>query len=107
LRVSVAKKNNNEETAMLSWAVTILVPGLIAALFGYTGLAGNAGASADIARIIFIASVLSFVVLTAAATIQAVVRFARDASTGRLAHRDSLWFIEPARPSRRSYARPA
>jgi len=45
---------------MMSWAVTFLIIGLIAALFGFTGLAGTA---VNIAWILFVVSLILFVVL--------------------------------------------
>lgn len=45
---------------MLRWAVIFLVIGLIAALFGFTGIAG---ASIEIARTLFFIFMVVFVVL--------------------------------------------
>lgn len=44
---------------MLSWAVTFLVIGLIAALFGFTGIAGTA---THIAWILFVVGVILAIV---------------------------------------------
>lgn len=44
---------------MLSWAVTFLVIGLIAALFGFTGIAGTA---TNIAWILFVVGVILAIV---------------------------------------------
>lgn len=47
---------------MLSWAVTFLVIGLIAALFGFTGIAGTA---THIAWILFVVGVILAIVFAA------------------------------------------
>jgi uncharacterized membrane protein YtjA (UPF0391 family) len=44
---------------MLSWALTFLVLGLIAALLGFTGIAG---ASIGIAKILFFVFLIAFVI---------------------------------------------
>ena len=45
---------------MLSWAITFLILGLIAALFGFTGIAG---ASIGIAKILFFIFLVVFAVM--------------------------------------------
>ncbi|HEX5278701.1 MAG TPA: DUF1328 family protein [Micropepsaceae bacterium] len=45
---------------MLGWAITFLVLGLIAALFGFTGIAG---AAIGIAKILFFVFLVIFVVM--------------------------------------------
>ena len=45
---------------MLSWAITFLILGLIAALLGFTGIAG---ASIGIAKILFFVFLVVFVVM--------------------------------------------
>ena len=44
---------------MFGWAVTFLIIGLVAALFGFTGLAGTA---VNIAWILFVVGIILFVV---------------------------------------------
>jgi len=48
-----------EEIIMLGWAVTFLVIGLIAAVFGFTGIAGTA---TNIAWILFVVGLILAVV---------------------------------------------
>ena len=50
----------NGRTPMLHWALVFLVLGLIAALFGFTGIAG---ASIGIAKILFFVFLAIFVVM--------------------------------------------
>lgn len=50
----------NEDFPMLRWALVFLVIGLIAALLGFTNIAG---ASFDIARILFFIFIVVFLVL--------------------------------------------
>jgi len=45
---------------MLGWAITFLILGLIAALFGFTGIAG---AAIGIAKILFFVFLVIFVVM--------------------------------------------
>jgi uncharacterized membrane protein YtjA (UPF0391 family) len=45
---------------MLGWAITFLILGLIAALFGFTGVAG---AAVGIAKILFFVFLVIFVVM--------------------------------------------
>jgi uncharacterized membrane protein YtjA (UPF0391 family) len=45
---------------MLQWALTFLVLGLVAALFGFTGIAGT---SIEIAKILFFVFLVVFVVM--------------------------------------------
>ena len=45
---------------MLGWAITFLILGLIAALFGFTGIAG---AAVGIAKILFFVFLVIFVVM--------------------------------------------
>jgi uncharacterized membrane protein YtjA (UPF0391 family) len=47
------------ENIMLGWAVTFLIVALVAALFGFAGIAAFA---VDIARIIFIVAIILFVI---------------------------------------------
>ena len=47
-------KNIREEKAMLSWAVLFLVIALLAAVFGFTGIAGTAAGMAQILFFIFL-----------------------------------------------------
>ena len=49
-----SEKNIRKEKAMLSWAVLFLVIALLAAVFGFTGLAGTAAGMAQILFFIFL-----------------------------------------------------
>ena len=73
--VSVARMLNQkvetEELNMLSWVVTFLIVALIAGILGFGGVAG---ASIEIAKIIFFVALLLFLV-------SAVVGLARGRST--------------------------
>jgi uncharacterized membrane protein YtjA (UPF0391 family) len=72
--VSVARmlkqKEEKEELIMLSWVVTFLIIALIAGILGFGGVAG---ASIEIAKIIFFVALLLFL-------ISAVVGLARGRS---------------------------
>ena len=48
---------------MLRWALTFLVIGLVAALFGFTGIAGASFAIAKVLALIFAALFLVFLLL--------------------------------------------
>ena len=48
---------------MIRWAITFLVIGLIAALFGFTGIAGASFAIAKIFAFLFLALFLIFLLL--------------------------------------------
>jgi uncharacterized membrane protein YtjA (UPF0391 family) len=61
------RRKNEETEVMLSWVVTFLVIALIAGILGFGGLAG---ASIEIAKIIFFVALILFL-------ISAVVGFAR------------------------------
>lgn len=52
-------KSTMEENVMLGWAVTFLIIGLIAAVFGFTGIAG---AATNIAWILFVVGIVLAVV---------------------------------------------
>lgn len=49
----------NEATTMFSWAVTFLIIAIVAAVFGFTGIAGTA---TNIAWILFVVGLILFVV---------------------------------------------
>lgn len=53
------RKWKREELTMLSWVVTFLVVALIAGILGFGGIAG---ASIEIAKIIFFVAILLFLV---------------------------------------------
>jgi uncharacterized membrane protein YtjA (UPF0391 family) len=53
---------------MLRWALTFLVIGLVAALFGFTGIAGASFAIAKILAFLFLALFLLFLILGMTAT---------------------------------------
>jgi uncharacterized membrane protein YtjA (UPF0391 family) len=53
------QKNGQEDRAMLSWAITFLIIGLIAGILGLTGIAG---AATQIAWILFVVFLILFVV---------------------------------------------
>lgn len=55
------------ECTMLQWALTFLVLGLIAALFGFTGIAGT---SIGIAKILFFVFLAVFAVMLIAGTMR-------------------------------------
>ena len=57
--VDVERKVESEVLAMLSWVVTFLVIALIAGILGFGGIAG---ASVEIAKIIFFVAVVLFLV---------------------------------------------
>ena len=63
----MCKREKAEIFIMLSWVVTFLIIALIAGILGFGGIAG---ASVEIAKIIFFIAVVLFL-------ISAVVRFAR------------------------------
>lgn len=48
---------------MLRWAITFLLVGLVAALFGFTGIAGASFAIAKIFAFLFLALFLIFLIL--------------------------------------------
>ena len=48
---------------MLRWAITFLLVGLVAALFGFTGIAGASFATAKIFAFLFLALFLIFLIL--------------------------------------------
>jgi uncharacterized membrane protein YtjA (UPF0391 family) len=50
---------NEKDHAMLSWAITFLVIALIAALFGFGGIAGVA---VEAAKIVFFVAIVLFVI---------------------------------------------
>jgi uncharacterized membrane protein YtjA (UPF0391 family) len=54
-----ARPRPNEESVMLSWALTFLVVALIAAVLGFGGIAGF---SLEIAKIIFFVAIVLFVI---------------------------------------------
>jgi uncharacterized membrane protein YtjA (UPF0391 family) len=58
-RVAVETESRREDRVMLSWVVTFLVIALIAGILGFGGLAG---ASIEIAKIIFFIAVVLFLV---------------------------------------------
>jgi uncharacterized membrane protein YtjA (UPF0391 family) len=51
--------DSNQESVMLSWALTFLVVALIAAVLGFGGIAGF---SLEIAKIIFFVAIVLFVI---------------------------------------------
>jgi uncharacterized membrane protein YtjA (UPF0391 family) len=53
------ESGSNQESAMLSWALTFLVVALIAAVLGFGGIAGF---SLEIAKIIFFVAIVLFVI---------------------------------------------
>jgi uncharacterized membrane protein YtjA (UPF0391 family) len=57
--IALSKDNTEKENDMLSWAITFLVVALIAALFGFGGIAS---ASAGIAQILFFVFIVLFVI---------------------------------------------
>jgi uncharacterized membrane protein YtjA (UPF0391 family) len=57
---AVRKVNGKREASMLRWAAIFLVIAIIAALFGFTGIAEGA---ADIARFLFFLFIAIFVVI--------------------------------------------
>ena len=59
-RADVEKKKwKSEELTMLSWVVTFLIVALIAGILGFGGVAG---ASIEIAKIIFFVAIILFLV---------------------------------------------
>lgn len=52
-------ESENEGLAMLGWAVTFLVVALVAALFGFGGIAGTA---VEAAKLIFFVAVVLFAI---------------------------------------------
>jgi uncharacterized membrane protein YtjA (UPF0391 family) len=59
IRADVETEMANEELNMLSWVVTFLVVALIAGILGFGGIAG---ASIEIAKIIFFVAIILFLV---------------------------------------------
>jgi uncharacterized membrane protein YtjA (UPF0391 family) len=55
-----SRKTGEEKLSMLKWALVFLVVGLVAGLFGFTGLAG---AAVDIAKFLFFIAIAIFVVM--------------------------------------------
>ena len=53
-RHSATNDENSKDDAMLSWALTFLIIALIAALFGFGGIAGTASAIAQVLFVIFL-----------------------------------------------------
>src|SRR5581483_11307760 len=60
-----AVADKSKESIMLGWAITFLIVALVAALFGFGGIA----AAVDIARIIFFVAIVLFLISAAVALV--------------------------------------
>jgi uncharacterized membrane protein YtjA (UPF0391 family) len=59
VRIEIESEHGNRGRVMLSWVVTFLIIALIAGILGFGGLAG---ASIEIAKIIFFVAIVLFLV---------------------------------------------
>ena len=58
-RSAVARPRVSEVTTMLGWAITFLLVALVAAVFGFGGIAGTA---VEIAKLIFFVAIVLFAI---------------------------------------------
>jgi uncharacterized membrane protein YtjA (UPF0391 family) len=57
--IGTAADPNSEVTTMIGWAITFLIVALVAAIFGFGGIAG---AAVDIAKLIFFVAIVLFAI---------------------------------------------
>jgi len=56
---SAVRRSDSEVTTMIGWAITFLIVALVAAIFGFGGIAG---AAVDIAKLIFFVAIVLFAI---------------------------------------------
>ena len=56
---TLADPMDSEVTTMIGWAITFLIVALVAAIFGFGGIAG---AAVDIAKLIFFVAIVPFAI---------------------------------------------
>jgi uncharacterized membrane protein YtjA (UPF0391 family) len=56
---ALSRWSDSEVTTMIGWAITFLIVALVAAIFGFGGIAG---AAVDIAKLIFFVAIVLFAI---------------------------------------------